>query len=376
MAKKANYRVQLRRRREGKTDYQARKALVTSRKPRLVTRGSNKNVEVQIIIAKPHGDEVLASANSHELIKSYGWRAPTGNIPAAYLTGLLAGLKAKAAGIKEAILDLGLVSPTKGSRSFAVLSGVVDAGVAVPHSEEKIVKERVKGDHIAKYAKSLGAGSEEYIAKFSQYNAQGVAPEKIGEHFAKVKADIIAGSKSAKLPPEAIKLKAAPKEKAPKAVEAAPAPKEAAPKEKAPVKAKEEKIAEVAPVKEKVAAKTTKEKAPKEKAPKAVEAAPAPKEAAPKEKAPVKAKEEKIAEVAPVKEKVAAKTTKEKAPKEKASKAKAIVTKKKAPKEKAVAKPKAAVKEKAAKEEAAPKEPAPKEKEPKPKAAKKGGKKE
>ena len=160
--KGSNYRVQLRRRREGKTDYQARKALVTSRKPRLVTRASNKNVEVQIIIAKPHGDEVLASANSRELIKSYGWRAPTGNIPAAYLTGLLCGLKAKAAGIKEAILDIGLVSPTKGSKIFAVLSGVVDAGVDVPHSEEKIVKERMKGEHIAKYAKSLGADSEEY----------------------------------------------------------------------------------------------------------------------------------------------------------------------------------------------------------------------
>jgi large subunit ribosomal protein L18 len=303
MAKKANYRVQLRRRREGKTDYQARKALVTSRKPRLVTRGSNKNVEVQIIIAKPHGDEVLASANSRELIKSYGWRAPTGNIPAAYLTGLLAGLKAKAAGIKEAVLDLGLVSPTKGSRSFAVLNGVVDAGVAVPHSEEKIVKERVKGDHIAKYAKSLGAGSEEYTAKFSQYNAQGVAPEKIGEHFTKVKADIMAGSKSAKLPPEAVKPKAAPKEKAPKtAVEAAP--KEAAPKEKAPVKAKEEKPVKVIPVKEKTATKATKEKAPKEKSPKA-------KTTVTKKKAP----KEKIA-----KEKVA---PEEPAPKEKEPKPKA-----------------------------------------------------
>lgn len=37
MAKSANYRVQLRRRREGKTDYQARKGLVISGKPRLVT---------------------------------------------------------------------------------------------------------------------------------------------------------------------------------------------------------------------------------------------------------------------------------------------------------------------------------------------------
>ena len=199
MAKNASYRVKLRRRREGKTDYQARKALVTSRKPRLVTRASIKNVEVQIINAKPHGDMVLASANSRELIKSYGWRAPTGNIPAAYLTGLLCGLKAKASGIEEAILDIGLGSPTKGSKIFAVLSGVVDAGVEVPHSEDKIVKERMKGEHIAKYAKSLGAGSKEYTAKFSQYTAQDVAPEKITEHFTKVKADIMAGTKKRKI---------------------------------------------------------------------------------------------------------------------------------------------------------------------------------
>jgi len=268
MAKKANYRVKLRRRREGKTDYQARKALVTSRKTRLVTRASNRNVEVQLIIAKPHGDEVLASANSRELIKSYGWRAPTGNIPSAYLTGLLAGLKAKKAGIKEAILDIGLVSPTKGSKIFAVLSGVVDAGVEVPHSEEKIVKERMKGEHIAKYAKSLGVGSEEYTAKFSQYTSQGVAPEKISDHFTKVKADILAGSKSAKLPKEATKPKAATIGKTPKAaVEAAT--KETAPKEKAPAKTKEEKPVEAVPVKEKAVVKKIKAKTPKERAPKA-----------------------------------------------------------------------------------------------------------
>ncbi len=274
MAKNASYRVKLRRRREGKTDYQARKALVTSRKPRLVTRASIKNVEVQIIIAKPHGDMVLASANSRELIKSYGWRAPTGNIPAAYLTGLLCGLKAKAADIKEVILDIGLVSPTKGSKIFAVLSGVVDAGVEVPHSEDKIVKERMRGEHIAKYAKSLGAGSEEYTAKFSQYTAQDVAPEKIAEHFTKVKADIMAGTKSAKLPIEAAKPKAAAKEKA-------------------PAKAKEKKPAEVTPVKEKVAPKAPEEKAPREKAlkEKTVTKEKAPKVKAPKEKAPKQAAE-------------------------------------------------------------------------------------
>ncbi len=263
MAKGSSYRVHLRRRREGKTDYQARKALVASRKPRLVTRASIKNVEVQIIIAKPHGDEVLASANSRELIKSYGWRAPTGNIPASYLTGLLCGVKAKAAGINDAILDIGLVSPTKGSKIFAVLSGVVDAGVEVPHSEEKIVKERMKGEHIAKYAKSLGAGSDEYTAKFSQYTAQGVAPEKIVEHFTKVKADIIAVSKGAKLP-EVVKVpKVAAKGEAPKAAV------KASPKDKVQVKAAEEKQVEQKPSKEKSVAKAPKTKASKTKSPKA-----------------------------------------------------------------------------------------------------------
>ena len=111
--------------------------MVVSGKPRLVARSSLKNTVAQIIVAKPHGDEVLASAHSRELQKKYGWKAPTGNIPAAYLTGLLCGLKAKAKGVTEAILDIGLVAPTKGSKVFATLSGVLDAGVVVPHSEEE-----------------------------------------------------------------------------------------------------------------------------------------------------------------------------------------------------------------------------------------------
>jgi large subunit ribosomal protein L18 len=241
MAKGGNYRVQLRRRREGKTDYQARKALVISGKPRLVTRASLKNVTVQITVAKPHGDEILASANSRELVKNYGWKAPTGNVPAAYLTGLLCGLKAKAKGVEQAILDIGLISPTKGSKIFAILSGILDAGVDVPHSEEKIVKERMKGEHIAKYAKSLGSGSEEYTAKFSKYTAQNVAPEKISEYFTKVKAEIIGSFKATKptteekkAPAEEVSVeekKAPTKKAAAKTKTAAKEP--AAPKEKA-----------------------------------------------------------------------------------------------------------------------------------------------
>lgn len=318
MANSANYRVQLRRRREGKTDYQARKAMVISRRPRLVTRPSIKNVTAQIIIAKPQGDQVLAAANSRELVKKYGWKASTGNIPASYLTGLLCGLKAKAAGIESAILDIGMVIPTKGSKVFAILHGVIDAGVEVPHGEGKIVAGRHKGNHIAAYAQELGSDSDEYKAKFSKFIAAGIAPEKIVEHYTAVKAAIVGSFKGAVVAPEPADEKPAkkapkaapPKEKAaPKAeAKAAPAPKaeakveeaKAAPaKEEAPVKAekaiKAEK-AEKAPAKEKAAAKEEPapkaEKAVKEKAPAAKEAkakkAPAKEKEAKEEKAPAK----------------------------------------------------------------------------------------
>lgn len=192
MARSSRYRVQLRRRRERKTDYQARKAFVLSGKPRIVSRSSLKNTIVQIVVAKPYGDVVLASAHSKELVKKYGWKAATGNLPAAYLTGLLCGLKAKAAGVTEAILDIGLVSPTKGSKVFTVLSGVLDAGIAVPHDDAKILKDRADGQHIAEYAEGLGA-PEEYAPKFSTYLAKKLPPEQFREHFAQVKMAVFAG---------------------------------------------------------------------------------------------------------------------------------------------------------------------------------------
>jgi large subunit ribosomal protein L18 len=196
MAKDSRYCVQLRRRREGKTDYKARKALVISGKPRLVVRNTLKNVIAQIIVAKPHGDEVLVSAHSREL-KKYEWKAHAGNLSSAYLTGLLCGLKAKAQGVKEVILDIGLHSPSKGARVFAMLKGVLDAGVHVPHSEEKLPDEkRIEGEHIAQYAESLASNPEEYQSKFSKYLEQKLPPEDLPKHFAKVKTKILAAFKS------------------------------------------------------------------------------------------------------------------------------------------------------------------------------------
>jgi large subunit ribosomal protein L18 len=298
MAKSAHYRVHVRRRREGKTDYQARTALVVSGRPRLVARPSIKNTTAQIIIAKPIGDMVLAAASSRELVKKYGWKAATGNIPAAYLTGLLCGLKAKAAGIDAAILDIGMIIPTKGARVFAILNGVLDAGVEVPHGEEKIVADRNKGQHIATYAEELGVDSDEYKAKFSKFIAADVAPENLPEHYSKVKAAIVGSFKGAQVAPEP---EAKPKAKAPAKEKPVPAKGKAAP---APVKEKAPAAKEEAPKAKAVEAKAAPAEAPVEKA---AEKAP---KAEKTEKAPAKAKEKAAApkeKAVPAKEKAPAK---------------------------------------------------------------------
>ena len=62
-------------------------------------------------------------------------------------------------GVSEAVLDIGLQTSSKGSRIYSVLKGVLDAGISVPHSDSVLPdEERIKGKHIAEYAKSLGSG--------------------------------------------------------------------------------------------------------------------------------------------------------------------------------------------------------------------------
>ena len=140
--------INLKRRTKQRTNYRKRLALLKSEKTRLVIRKSLSNVSIQFINFKTDGDETIASAVSTEL-KKFGW-SKFGNIPAAYLTGLLAGKRAKDKDIKEAILDLGLQASTKGSRLYAALKGVLDSGIDVPHSKDILPsEERIKGKHIS-----------------------------------------------------------------------------------------------------------------------------------------------------------------------------------------------------------------------------------
>lgn len=143
-----HFRVAFRRRREGKTDYRRRQRLLRSTMPRAVVRKTLNQTLVQIVEADAGGDRVLASAGSLDL-KEHGWAAGTGNVPAAYLTGYLAGKRAVSKGVKGAVLDIGLQEPTKGGRVFAALQGLLDAGVAVPHSKDILpAKARIRGEHI------------------------------------------------------------------------------------------------------------------------------------------------------------------------------------------------------------------------------------
>jgi large subunit ribosomal protein L18 len=146
--------------------------------------------------AESIGDKVLVAAHSKELAKTYGWKNNCGNIPSAYLTGLLCGMKAKAKGVEEAFLDIGLHVPSKGTRVFAALKGVVDAGVEVPYSEDIVPDdERISGQHIADYATELSSEPEVYKQMFSKCLSNGAKPEKITDEFSAVKDKITSSSK-------------------------------------------------------------------------------------------------------------------------------------------------------------------------------------
>ncbi len=183
MAKGPRYRVGFRRRREGKTNYAKRLKLLVSRRPRFVIRITNRRVIAQIIEYQTDGDEIILSVDS-SMLRDSGWKGDLNNTPAAYLTGLLAGKKAVEKGINEAVLDIGLKSPVRGSRVFAVLKGAVDSGLNVPHNPDVFPDEsRIRGEHIAGY---YGSAAE----RFSEYEKRNLKPSDLPGHFDEIKANI------------------------------------------------------------------------------------------------------------------------------------------------------------------------------------------
>jgi large subunit ribosomal protein L18 len=179
--------IPFRRRREGKTNYKKRLAMLKSGKLRLVFRKSNRHCIVQIVNYKMPCDETPVHVTTKHL-KRYGWLGKS-NIPSAYLCGYLAAKKALKKGIKEAILDIGLLSPIKKSSAFAALKGALDAGLNIPHSKEALPDEdRILGKHIEEYAKSLS--EDELNKRFCEYLKENIDPRKLSEYFSKAKEKI------------------------------------------------------------------------------------------------------------------------------------------------------------------------------------------
>jgi len=216
------FQTRFRRRREGKTDYYARKRLIiqdkskyNTAKYRLVTRVTCSRVICQVIYATIKGDRVLCAADSREL-KRYGLEAGLTNYAACYCTGLLVarrllhktGLDKLYAGAKKtdgedydvhkevkgdqrrpfkAVLDVGLIRTTPGNRVFGCLKGACDGGLHVPHSTKKFPgfskegnketynakahRERIFGLHVEKYMKHLKDSKEAYDKQFSKWDA-------------------------------------------------------------------------------------------------------------------------------------------------------------------------------------------------------------
>ena len=152
MAESKRYNLSYRRQRDGKTNYKSRLNLLKSGIPRLIIRRTNKYFILQVATYDQQGDMITINAHSAEL-KDHGWMLRASSMPAAYLTGYLAGLRVKAADLPEVIADFGMQTVTHKGTLFAILKGVVDAGVNIPINKEFFPDEsRIKGEHIATFA--------------------------------------------------------------------------------------------------------------------------------------------------------------------------------------------------------------------------------
>jgi len=151
MAQGKNQRLRFKRRRNAKTDYQRRMKMLRGETPRAVVRLSNTQVTCQIVDFEPKGDKILNSVNGKTLVDKFKWpsNASRKSIPACYLAGLALGNMAISTGTKEAVLDIGLASSSRGNRIYSALKGMIDAGLVIPHSESIFPDDdRVTGSHI------------------------------------------------------------------------------------------------------------------------------------------------------------------------------------------------------------------------------------
>lgn len=221
------YQVKFKRRREGKTDYYARKRLTVQDKNkyntpkyRLVVRFSNRDITCQVAYSRIEGDKILCAAYSHEL-PNYGIKVGLTNYAAAYCTGLLLarrllnklGLDKLYVGTTEVngeeynvegvddgpgafkcYLDVGLMRTSTGAKVFGAMKGAVDGGLDIPHSTKRfpgydaeskeynadVHRQHIFGQHVADYMRHLSEEDDEaYKRQFSRYIKLGINADAV-----------------------------------------------------------------------------------------------------------------------------------------------------------------------------------------------------
>ncbi|KAJ6256584.1 60S ribosomal protein L5 [Drechslerella dactyloides] len=238
----SRFQTKYRRRREGKTDYYARKRLITQAKNkyaapkyRLVVRFTNRDIVCQIIKSELTGDKVISAAYAHEL-KRYGIKHGLTNWAAAYATGLLVarrtlkkfGLDETFSGVEEVdgefslteaaegddgesrrpfkcFLDVGLARTSTGARIFGAMKGASDGGLYVPHSpsrfpgydietkesDAEVLRKYIFGGHVAEYMETLADDDEErYKSQFQQYLDDDIEADGLEEMYTEAHSKI------------------------------------------------------------------------------------------------------------------------------------------------------------------------------------------
>lgn len=149
--------VQFARKRSSRTDYRKRLKLLQSGKPRLVVRRTSSQLLAQIVEFSEKGDQTKILVTGSQL-KKMGWKFSAKNLSGSYLTGMLLGKKALAAGVKEAVVDAGTSKPEPRGRFYALVKGARDAGLKVPVSDEVLpADERTSGSHLSAEAQKAFA---------------------------------------------------------------------------------------------------------------------------------------------------------------------------------------------------------------------------
>ncbi len=185
-AKGPTFKVKFRRLRERRTDYRLRYKLLKSGLPQFIVRRSLRYVYVSISEPMIGGDKTLFTVSS-KILEKYGFPSLK-SIPAAYLTGYIAGRIALDKGVEKAIVNLGYAWTKKASIPFAAATGAIDAGLEIPLGEEKLIDmSRIRGEHIANYASLLKKNDpDSYNSRFSKYLEKGVSPESLPNIFDEV----------------------------------------------------------------------------------------------------------------------------------------------------------------------------------------------